>query len=75
MLSIPGVGGGLLIGIRGGGMSHVSPNPDPIFCMISSIVDKESRINDFRLRTVPTDGKYFFPDNNYVRRVDYTKGY
>ena len=56
-------------------MSHVSPNPDPIFCMISSIVDKESRINDFRLRTVPTDGKYFFPDNNYVRRVDYTKGY
>ena len=29
--------------------------------------DEFSRI----LRTVPTNGKYFFPDNDYVRQVDH----
>ena len=28
-----------------------------------------------RSRTVPTNGKYFFPDNGYVRQVDYIRGY
>ena len=27
------------------------------------------------LRTVPTNGKYFFPDNDYVRQVDHIRGY
>ena len=27
------------------------------------------------LRTVPTNGKYFFPDNDYVRQVDHISGY
>ena len=27
------------------------------------------------LRTVPTNGKYFFPDNDFVRQVDYIRGY
>ena len=28
------------------------------------------------LRTVPSNsGEVFFPDNDYVRQVDYTKGY
>ena len=27
------------------------------------------------LRTVPTNGKYFFPDNDYVRQVDHIGGY
>ena len=29
----------------------------------------------FILRTVPTNGKYFFPDNDYVRQVDHIRGY
>ena len=29
----------------------------------------------FILRTVPTNGKYFFPDNDYVRQVDHISGY
>ena len=29
----------------------------------------------FELRTVPTNGKYFFPDNDYVRKVDHIRGY
>ena len=27
------------------------------------------------LRTVATNGKYFFPDNDYVRQVDHIRGY
>ena len=27
------------------------------------------------LRTVPTNGKYFFPDNDYVRQVDHIRSY
>ena len=27
------------------------------------------------LRMVPTNGEYFFPDNDYVRRVDFIRGY
>ena len=27
------------------------------------------------LRTVPTNGKYFFPVNDYVRQVDHIRGY
>ena len=27
------------------------------------------------LRTVPTNGKYFFPDNDDVRQVDHISGY
>ena len=27
------------------------------------------------LRTVPTNGKYFFPDNGYVRQVDHISSY
>ena len=27
------------------------------------------------LRTVPTNGKYFFPDHDYVRQVDHIRGY
>ena len=27
----------------------------------------------FVLRTVPNNGKYFFPDNDYVRQVDHPK--
>ena len=27
------------------------------------------------IRTVPTNGKYFFPDNDYVRQVDHIRGY
>ena len=27
------------------------------------------------LRTVPTNGKYSFPDNDYVRQVDHISGY
>ena len=27
------------------------------------------------LRTVPTNEKYFFPDNDYVRQVDHIRGY
>ena len=27
------------------------------------------------LRTVPTNGKYFFRDNDYVRQVDHISGY
>ena len=27
------------------------------------------------LRTVPTNGKYFFPNNDYVRQVDHIRGY
>ena len=27
------------------------------------------------LRMVPTNGKYFFPDNDYVRQVDHISGY
>ena len=28
-----------------------------------------------QLRTVPTNGEYFFPDNDYVRQVDHISGY
>ena len=28
-----------------------------------------------QLRTVPTNGKYFFPDNDYARQVDPISGY
>ena len=27
------------------------------------------------LRTVPTNGKYVFPDNDYVREVDHIRDY
>ena len=27
------------------------------------------------ISTVPTNGKYFLPDNDFMRLVDYTKGY
>ena len=37
-----------------------------IFCLYSS---------SNTLRTVPTNGKYFFPDNDYVRQVDHISGY
>ena len=29
----------------------------------------------YDLRTVPTNEKYFFPDNDYVRQVDHISGY
>ena len=29
----------------------------------------------FILRTVPTNGKYFFPDNDCVRQIDHIRGY
>ena len=32
-------------------------------------------IDNACLRTVPTNGKYFFPDNDYVRQVDHVRGY
>jgi len=31
------------------------------------------KANLFDLRTVPTNGKYFFPDNDYVRQVDHIR--
>ena len=34
-----------------------------------------AQLNFFILRTVPTNGKYFFPDNDYVRQVDHIRGY
>ena len=30
---------------------------------------------EIALRTVPTNGNYFFPDNDYVRQVDHIRGY
>ena len=31
--------------------------------------------NHLELRRVPATGKYFFPDNDYVRQVDHIRGY
>ena len=38
---------------------------------------KETALAWFKsyLRTVPTNGKYFFLDNDYVRQVDHIRGY
>ena len=36
---------------------------------------KQAKYLSKPLRTVPTNGKYFFPDNDYVRQVDHIRGY
>ena len=59
------------------GQSFLNANPvvyDSFFVAANSKTSRKRSNKNF-LRKVPTNGKYFFPDNDYVRQVDHISGY